>query len=42
VVSAGFEVDERERDTFSGHRRFHTHDGAGNRIEVLEPLTDVT
>jgi catechol 2,3-dioxygenase-like lactoylglutathione lyase family enzyme len=35
--AAGFEVDERERDTFGGYRRFHTHDGAGNRVEVLQP-----
>jgi catechol 2,3-dioxygenase-like lactoylglutathione lyase family enzyme len=35
--AAGFEVDEHERDTFAGYRRFHTHDGAGNRVEVLQP-----
>ena len=36
LTAAGFEVDQRERDTFEGYRRFHTHDGAGNRVEVLE------
>jgi catechol 2,3-dioxygenase-like lactoylglutathione lyase family enzyme len=38
LVGAGFEVDDRERDTFAGYRRFHTHDGAGNRVEVLQAL----
>jgi catechol 2,3-dioxygenase-like lactoylglutathione lyase family enzyme len=42
LASAGFEVDEGERDTFAGYRRFHTHDGAGNRVEVLQPLRDVS
>lgn len=42
LVAAGFEVDERERHTYSGYRRFHTHDGAGNRVEVLQRLADVT
>jgi len=32
---AGFEVDVRERETFEGYLRFHTHDAAGNRVEVL-------
>jgi catechol 2,3-dioxygenase-like lactoylglutathione lyase family enzyme len=36
LESAGFEVDVRERDTFPGHLRFHTHDAAGNRVEVLQ------
>jgi catechol 2,3-dioxygenase-like lactoylglutathione lyase family enzyme len=36
VAAAGFEVDDRERETFDGHLRFHTHDGAGNRVEVLQ------
>ena len=35
---AGFAIDGRERDTFPGHLRFHTHDAAGNRVEVLQPL----
>lgn len=38
LVGAGFEVDEREKDTFAGYRRFHTHDAAGNRVEVLQAL----
>jgi catechol 2,3-dioxygenase-like lactoylglutathione lyase family enzyme len=32
----GFEVDERERDTFPGYLRFHTFDPHGNRVEVLQ------
>ncbi len=40
LAAAGFEVDETEKDTFSGYRRFHTHDAAGNRVEVLEQLRD--
>lgn len=39
VAAAGFEVDDRERTTFEGHLRFHTHDGAGNRVEVLQALS---
>jgi catechol 2,3-dioxygenase-like lactoylglutathione lyase family enzyme len=35
---AGFVIDGRERETFPGHLRFHTHDAAGNRVEVLQPL----
>ena len=31
----GFEVDERERETFPGHLRLHTFDAHGNRVEVL-------
>lgn len=31
----GFEVDESQRDTFPGHRRLHTFDAHGNRVEVL-------
>ena len=42
VSLAGFEVDDRERDTFEGYRRFHTHDGAGNRVEVVQRLSVVT
>jgi catechol 2,3-dioxygenase-like lactoylglutathione lyase family enzyme len=38
VAAAGFEVDDRERETFEGYLRFHTQDGAGNRIEVLQAL----
>ena len=35
----GFEVDERERDTFPGHLRLHTFDAHGNRVEVLQAAT---
>lgn len=34
--AGGFEVDERERDTFPGYVRVHTRDAAGNRVELLE------
>jgi catechol 2,3-dioxygenase-like lactoylglutathione lyase family enzyme len=34
--SAGFEVDERERETFEGYVRFHATDPHGNRVEVLQ------
>jgi catechol 2,3-dioxygenase-like lactoylglutathione lyase family enzyme len=37
LVAAGFEVDEHECDSFPGYRRFHTRDGAGNRVEILQP-----
>lgn len=33
----GFEVDRSQEHTFPGHRRLHTVDGHGNRVEVLEP-----
>jgi catechol 2,3-dioxygenase-like lactoylglutathione lyase family enzyme len=36
VRAAGFEVDDSERETFDGYLRFHTHDGAGNRVEILQ------
>src|SRR5262245_43602005 len=42
LTAAGFAVDERERDTFQGYRRFHTNDAAGNRVEVLQPVVDFT
>jgi catechol 2,3-dioxygenase-like lactoylglutathione lyase family enzyme len=32
----GFDVDFSERDSFPGHVRLHTHDAAGNRVELLE------
>jgi catechol 2,3-dioxygenase-like lactoylglutathione lyase family enzyme len=32
----GYDVDESQRDTFPGFLRFHTFDGHGNRVEVLE------
>ncbi len=31
----GFDVDTSQRETFPGYVRFHTVDGAGNRVEVL-------
>jgi catechol 2,3-dioxygenase-like lactoylglutathione lyase family enzyme len=36
VAAAGFDVDDRERETFDGYLRFHTYDGVGNRVEVLQ------
>jgi catechol 2,3-dioxygenase-like lactoylglutathione lyase family enzyme len=36
--AAGFEVDERERQSFAGFVRFHAFDPHGNRVEVLEEL----
>ena len=35
---AGHRVDERDRETFAGHLRFHAFDPHGNRVEVLSPL----
>lgn len=32
---AGHPVDDRERESFAGHLRFHTADPHGNRVEVL-------
>ena len=37
LEAAGFAVDRSERTTFTGYLRFHTRDGAGNRVEVLAP-----
>ena len=37
LETAGFDVDRTERETFTGYLRFHTRDGAGNRVEVLTP-----
>jgi catechol 2,3-dioxygenase-like lactoylglutathione lyase family enzyme len=34
----GFEVGERELETFPGYLRFHTSDPHGNRVEVLQGL----
>ena len=34
----GVEVDERERETYPGHLRFHTFDPHGNRVEILQRL----
>jgi catechol 2,3-dioxygenase-like lactoylglutathione lyase family enzyme len=33
----GFEVDDRERETFPGYLRLHAFDGHGNRVELLAP-----
>jgi catechol 2,3-dioxygenase-like lactoylglutathione lyase family enzyme len=38
LEAAGFDVDWTERTTFAGYHRFHTHDGAGNRVEMLAEL----
>ncbi|MFE7407022.1 VOC family protein [Isoptericola sp. NPDC057559] len=37
LEGAGFDVDRTERESFTGYLRFHTRDGAGNRVEVLAP-----
>ena len=37
LVGLGFVVDGSQRDSFPGYLRFHTHDGHGNRVEVLAP-----
>ncbi|UMG93635.1 VOC family protein [Nocardioides sp. TF02-7] len=37
LEAAGFAVDWRERRSFTGFERFHTVDGAGNRVEVMTP-----
>lgn len=39
VRAAGFAVDLSERESFPGYLRFHTRDGAGNRVEVLQRVT---
>ena len=33
-----FDVDWRERASFSGYLRFHVFDAAGNRVEVMAPV----
>ena len=38
LESLGFVVDRAEEHTFPGHRRFHTADGSGNRVELLASL----
>ena len=35
LAELGFDVDWSQRDNFPGYERFHTFDGAGNRVEVL-------
>ena len=37
LAALGYDVDGRERHTFPGYLRFHVHDAAGNRVEVLSP-----
>ncbi|QYJ02769.1 VOC family protein [Nocardioides panacisoli] len=39
LAAAGFEVDWSQRHSFDGHERCHAFDGAGNRVEVLAPVT---
>jgi catechol 2,3-dioxygenase-like lactoylglutathione lyase family enzyme len=34
----GHAVDWSQRHSFTGHERFHTFDGHGNRVEVLAPV----
>ncbi len=36
LAGLGFEVDRSQEHSFAGHRRLHTFDGHGNRVEVLE------
>jgi catechol 2,3-dioxygenase-like lactoylglutathione lyase family enzyme len=38
VGPAGSDVDRSQEHSFDGHRRFHTHDPHGNRVEVLQPV----
>ena len=35
LAERGFPVDRSEEHTFPGHRRVHTADGSGNRVELL-------
>ncbi|WP_309647673.1 glyoxalase [Nocardioides sp.] len=35
LTLGGFDLDLSQRHTFPGHERLHTHDGHGNRIEIL-------
>ena len=37
LAGLGFEVDWSQRGNFPGFERFHTFDGAGNRVELLTP-----
>jgi catechol 2,3-dioxygenase-like lactoylglutathione lyase family enzyme len=37
LAAHGFEVDDRERETFDGYLRFHAADPHGNCVEVLQP-----
>lgn len=36
LEALGFEADDRQRDTFPGHVRWHCFDGHGNRVELLQ------
>jgi catechol 2,3-dioxygenase-like lactoylglutathione lyase family enzyme len=36
LTTGGFEVDASQSETFPGYLRLHTHDAAGNRVEVLQ------
>jgi catechol 2,3-dioxygenase-like lactoylglutathione lyase family enzyme len=38
LEALGFPVDRTEEHTFPGHRRLHTADGNGNRVELLASL----
>ena len=38
LESLDFVVDRSEEHSFPGHRRFHTADGNGNRVELLASL----
>lgn len=38
LVALDFDVDWRERASFSGYLRFHVFDAAGNRVEVMAPV----
>ncbi len=37
LQDGGFEVDWSQRLSFPGFQRLHTHDAAGNRVELLAP-----
>lgn len=36
----GFDVDHGQRESLPGHLRIHTADGHGNRVELLQPVTN--
>jgi catechol 2,3-dioxygenase-like lactoylglutathione lyase family enzyme len=38
LTAAGFEADDRERESFEGYLRFHAFDPHGNRVEVLQAV----
>jgi catechol 2,3-dioxygenase-like lactoylglutathione lyase family enzyme len=37
LAAGGFEVDLSQEHSFAGHRRVHTYDPHGNRVEMLQP-----